>query len=500
MKKYRNLRESTDQLTNSIFDVRTKLQLRRASDDQTTSRNLPLMLGGSEIKSRLNQIRAHESAGIARQHHCASQASKCNSLNKPSGSLLTQEIKGRMAQPSGSKSQLHNSGAVKSLLPDQSRMHELRKNALYSQHEQTESKDRLTGDSIPKEISSVGNGALRQAQGSNVVKPLGCQRENDEILIVPKKTDSTIGNGRKDQALEQRNSGPIPFTSPFSTVLVQQQCQEVSNDSAIEFMSGVFDLKSPFAIVPRLSTGGGSMENKNHRKRESDVVPQTLHTMSSTVAMNNATHGKLDGVLSYAQVAQMGMKSRFGTATPDSTPENSELTPRQAFSSAANAVVLEDLMETKLSTSLDPMPLKHIEDSDFSSAQLCSSKAHCEDSREEDRFGIRIDDMDDLSVIKAKDIVFRSKLGTGASGQVYEAEYQGGPCAVKLLNLPQSVHAQEEFEREIRLHCNLAQHPHVVRYYGHVRDFGRSGEYSGPGLVMELCHLGSLLNLVQEAR
>jgi serine/threonine-protein kinase len=89
----------------------------------------------------------------------------------------------------------------------------------------------------------------------------------------------------------------------------------------------------------------------------------------------------------------------------------------------------------------------------------------------------------------------RRRLGSGGMGEVYLAEHQllKRPCAVKLIRGSEAAdpHAQERFEREVRLTATLS-HPNTVEIY----DYGRTedGTYY---YVMEYLPGLSLAELVE---
>jgi serine/threonine-protein kinase len=90
----------------------------------------------------------------------------------------------------------------------------------------------------------------------------------------------------------------------------------------------------------------------------------------------------------------------------------------------------------------------------------------------------------------------RRRLGAGGMGEVYLAEHQllKRPCAVKLIRPHDAtdMHAQERFEREVRLTATLS-HPNTVEIY----DYGRAedGTYY---YVMEYLPGLSLAELVEQ--
>lgn len=85
-------------------------------------------------------------------------------------------------------------------------------------------------------------------------------------------------------------------------------------------------------------------------------------------------------------------------------------------------------------------------------------------------------------------------LGAGAQGCVYEAVYKGQKVAVKVLQPSRQVSpkAIEDFKKEVQLMGELGKHPNVVAV------IGCCFEPPHTCVIMELCHNGSLWNVLHD--
>ena len=100
--------------------------------------------------------------------------------------------------------------------------------------------------------------------------------------------------------------------------------------------------------------------------------------------------------------------------------------------------------------------------------------------------------------VSKNDLTCVRKLGSGSTGQVFKMSYRGVPVAVKIMNGPRQPDSQKRLVHECEMHRLLACHPNIVQFYGQC--LGVNDENEKVGLIMELCSIGSLFNIIREAR
>lgn len=527
IKRYRSLREGTDQLTNAIFNVRTKLHLRRASDEPGILRNPSIL--GSRPGASSTQTKPFKPAMASQRHSRSSssfssmgQADSTMQEIKRTGSALSAASSGRRIHPRGSlltKAMRNEAGNCTSPLGGAGE-HQ----ASNGQHTWTGHGSRL---GMRSGVQPQGPPSPHRAQGRTIrsrgIDMLGVanMRANTGRMLGPStSTENGDGDDKRGQRTKDTDVFPmdlpkdsdiqepiqhiVAIKSPFGGVAAQKAAMRTS-DSMKRTSSKAAILTSPFAYGPPGPASNLPKEQvpQGGRKNPS-VAPPTCAT-SLTAQLNNSATSK--GLLqnsvsrmSYAQALSQPKKVSIQPAvvSDDKLPDTpGASTPNALASSLTNAEVLENILETKISSQI----LSPGTNTDFEgSSQLDSSRVPYESEKGLESTGLPMGQMDDMSKIQKKEIVIRSKLGAGASGQVFECAYQGAPCAVKVLNRPGDLSAQAEFVREMEMHQNLAHHPNVVRFFGECKDFIQIGAQTGSGLVMELCALGSILNLITEAR
>jgi hypothetical protein len=95
--------------------------------------------------------------------------------------------------------------------------------------------------------------------------------------------------------------------------------------------------------------------------------------------------------------------------------------------------------------------------------------------------------------IRSEELIFEDRVGAGAFGQVYRAEYRETTVAVKILRAPDDRQSLSEFEREIQF-MQTVRHPHIVMFIG----AGRMADNNQPFLVVEYMLRGSLRDVLDD--
>lgn len=515
------MREGTDQLTNAIFDVRTKLHLRRASDEPGILRN-PSILGsrpGAPAQTKPSKL-----AQASQRHSKSSssfssmgQADSSRQDIKRTGSTVSASGSGRRIQIRGSlltKAMKDEAGSCISPLSTPGGNQS--PNGLHARLSHGSRFRSRGGESTQPPLSP------KKVQGRNIrsrgvdLRTLEDLRTGTVQNLGPStSTERRGGDDRREQGskdvdmfsmdlpkdsdIQEQKQCIVAITSPYSGVAAQKAAMLASN-SVKRPTSKASILPSPFEKGPNMLP---QQFPQGRRKESSEAAP--LCATSLTAQLNNSatSKGLLQNSVSRMSYAEALAQPKKVPVDPEPVSDNKlpdtpdASTPNGLASSLTNAELLENILETKMSSQI----LNPKTNTDFEgSSQLDSSRLPNESEKGLENTGLPVGQMDDMSKIQKKEIVIRSKLGAGASGQVFECAYQGAPCAVKVLNRPGDLSAQAEFAREMEMHQNLAHHPNVVRFFGECKDFIQIGTQTGSGLVMELCALGSILNLITEAR
>lgn len=100
--------------------------------------------------------------------------------------------------------------------------------------------------------------------------------------------------------------------------------------------------------------------------------------------------------------------------------------------------------------------------------------------------------------MRSCDLVINEEIDEGGNGKIFDGYYCQHPVAIKYMmdDLDSTLNIKD-FVKEVCMHKKLS-HPNIVRFYG-VCEPLRKKEF-GPGIVMEKCSMGSLMELIDHAR